>query len=88
MTVTVASALPQGDLRLLDHPVAHQLQHLAAHRRYGGEAQEAAVRAETDVPGLRMARTGLRPTWVGVLDFTTRLPGGGTADDFARRGQA
>ena len=63
-------------------------EYLAAHRRYGGEEREAAVRAETDVPGLRMARIALRPTWVGVLDFATRFPGGGTAEDFARRGRA
>ncbi|MFI7576862.1 pyridoxamine 5'-phosphate oxidase family protein [Micromonospora sp. NPDC049497] len=63
-------------------------EYLAAHRRYGGAEQEAAVRADTDAPGLKMARIALRPTWVGVLDFATRFPGGGTAEDFARRGQA
>jgi hypothetical protein len=34
-----------------------------------------------------MARIAVRPSWVGVLDFTTRFPGGGTADDFAQKGQ-
>lgn len=28
-----------------------------------------------DQPGTTMARIALRPTWVGVLDFQTRLPG-------------
>lgn len=28
-----------------------------------------------DQPGTIMARIALRPTWVGVLDFQTRLPG-------------
>jgi hypothetical protein len=43
---------------------------------------------DADRPGVRMARIAVRPTWVGVLDFTTRFPGGGTADDFAQRGRA
>jgi hypothetical protein len=30
----------------------------------------------------------VRPTWVGVLDFTTRFPGGGGPDEFVRRGRA
>jgi hypothetical protein len=25
-------------------------------------------------PGVRMARIAVRPTWVGTLDFQTRLP--------------
>ncbi|MEV0155761.1 pyridoxamine 5'-phosphate oxidase family protein [Micromonospora sp. NPDC050686] len=62
-------------------------EYLAAHRRYGGPEHAETVRAELDGPGLVMARIGLRPTWVGVLDFVTRFPGGGTADDFARRGR-
>lgn len=28
-----------------------------------------------DKPGLRMVRIGLRPAWVGVLDFQERIPG-------------
>jgi hypothetical protein len=26
------------------------------------------------VPGTRMARIAVRPTWVGVIDFESRLP--------------
>jgi pyridoxamine 5'-phosphate oxidase-like protein len=60
---------------------------LAQIRYQGEEAGRAAV-AEVDKPGVRMARIAVRPTWVGVLDFTTRFPGGGSADEFAQRGQA
>jgi hypothetical protein len=60
---------------------------LALHR-YGGEEQGAAQVAAVDRPGVRMARIAVRPTWVGVLDFQTRFPGGSTADEFARRGRA
>lgn len=34
----------------------------------------------------RLARMGLRPPWVGVLDFVTRMPGGSTPEEFERRG--
>lgn len=58
-------------------------------RRYAGsdelgDAQVAAV----DHPGVRMARISVRPMWVGVLDFTTRFPGGSSAAEFTSRGQA
>lgn len=62
-------------------------EYLLAHRRYGGPEQEAAVRAEL-APDVRMARISLRPTWVGVLDFQERFPGGTTAEQFANRGRA
>jgi hypothetical protein len=39
----------------------------------GGEASEAYL-AAIDQPGLTMVRIGLRPSWVGVLDFHDRLP--------------
>lgn len=48
-----------------------------AHRRYYGPEQGAANVATVDQPGVRMARIGARPTWVGVLDFQTRFPGAG-----------
>jgi Pyridoxamine 5'-phosphate oxidase len=59
-----------------------------AQLRYQGEEAGLAAVAEVDQPGVRMARIAVRPTWVGVLDFTTRFPGGGSADEFAERGQA
>lgn len=59
-----------------------------AHRRYAGEEQGAANVAAVDQPGTKMARIAVRPTWVGVLDFQTRLPGGASADEFEQRGRA
>jgi hypothetical protein len=58
-----------------------------AHYRYAGPEQGARNVAEVDHPGTRMARIAVAPTWVGVLDFVTRFPGGTTAEEFARRGQ-
>ena len=58
-----------------------------AHKRYFGEEQGAKNVADVDRPGLRMARIAVRPTWVGVIDFQTRLPGDATPEDFQNRGQ-
>lgn len=44
--------------------------------RYLGPEFAAAALAEVDVPGVRMVRIGLRPSWVGTLDFRTRFPAG------------
>ncbi|MEV6303340.1 pyridoxamine 5'-phosphate oxidase family protein [Actinoplanes sp. NPDC051861] len=44
------------------------------HRRYYGEEQGAANIAQIDHPGTRMVRIALRPSWVGLLDFETRVP--------------
>jgi hypothetical protein len=43
-------------------------------RRYMGEEAAAQYLAQIDQPGTRMACIDVRPTWVGVLDFQTRLP--------------
>jgi hypothetical protein len=45
-----------------------------AARRYLGEEEAAGYLAQIDQPGTRMARIAVRPSWVGVLDFQTRLP--------------
>ena len=45
----------------------------AAHRFLGSE-QAAGYLAEIDVPGTRMARIAVRPAWVAVIDFQTRMP--------------
>lgn len=58
-----------------------------AHRRYAGQQQGDANVAAVDHPGVRMARIGLRPAWVGLLDFVTRMPGGVSAEDFDKRGR-
>lgn len=44
------------------------------HHHYYGPEQGARNIAGIDRPGLRMARIVLRPTWVGLVDFQTRLP--------------
>jgi hypothetical protein len=53
-----------------------------AAQRYMGPDAAAAYLAQIDQPGTRMARIAVRPTWVGVLDFQTRLPSplGGVTD--------
>jgi hypothetical protein len=45
----------------------------AAVRYLGAEAGQGYL-AQVDQPGTRMARIDLRPAWVGVLDFESRLP--------------
>src|SRR5689334_6329683 len=45
-----------------------------AARRYLGEEVAAGMLAAMDQPGTVQARIAVRPTWVGVLDFVTRLP--------------
>jgi hypothetical protein len=45
-----------------------------AAERYLGPEVAAGMLAQIDQPGTRMARIALRPSWVGVLDFQTRMP--------------
>jgi hypothetical protein len=45
----------------------------AAHRFLGPE-EAAGYLAQIDQPGTRMARIALRPTWVALMDFQTRMP--------------
>jgi hypothetical protein len=45
-----------------------------AARRYLGEEEAATYLAQIDHPSTRMARIAVRPAWVGLLDFQTRLP--------------
>ena len=51
----------------------------AAHRYIGSE-EASAYLAQIDQPGTRMARIAVRPAWVGLLDFESRMPSalGGT----------
>jgi hypothetical protein len=49
-------------------------EYAAAARRYLGEDVARDYLAGIDQPGTRMARIDLRPTWVGVHDFRSRLP--------------
>jgi hypothetical protein len=45
----------------------------AAHRYLGAE-QAAGYLAQIDQPGTRMARIAVRPSWVALMDFQTRMP--------------
>jgi hypothetical protein len=49
-------------------------EYAAAARRYLGEEAAMGMLASLDQPGTAQARIVLRPTWVGLLDFDTRLP--------------
>ena len=49
-------------------------EYATAARRYLDEDAARAYLAEIDQPGTRMARIDLRPAWVGVHDFRSRLP--------------
>jgi hypothetical protein len=49
-------------------------EYASAARRYLGEEAAGAYLAEIDQPGTRMAKIDVHPSWVGVLDFQTRLP--------------
>ncbi|MFI2103923.1 pyridoxamine 5'-phosphate oxidase family protein [Isoptericola sp. NPDC019693] len=63
-------------------------EYAAAARRYLGTEAAAEMLAEVDHPALRQARIGLRPEWVGLLDFTSRLPSaqGGLVPEAAHLG--
>ena len=43
-------------------------------RRYLGEEAAAGYLASIDQPGTKMARISVRPSWVGLVDFKTRMP--------------
>ena len=45
-----------------------------AAKRYLGESQASAYLNQIDRPDTRMARIAVRPAWVGVIDFQTRMP--------------
>jgi hypothetical protein len=47
-----------------------------AARRYLGEDAGGAYLAQIDQPATRMARIAVRPRWVGIVDFQTRMPSG------------
>ncbi|HKA04540.1 MAG TPA: pyridoxamine 5'-phosphate oxidase family protein [Acidimicrobiales bacterium] len=44
-----------------------------AARRYLGDEAERYL-GSIDQPGTRMARIAVRPAWVGLIDFQTRMP--------------
>jgi Pyridoxamine 5'-phosphate oxidase len=50
-------------------------EYAAAAHRYLGDAAATAMLVALDRPGTAQARISVRPSWVGLLDFVTRLPG-------------
>jgi general stress protein 26 len=81
VAVTIDRAGPPPEVLLLrgqaqlGEPGGIVAEYADAHRRYYGDAQGEATVAEMTRAGIRMVRIAIRPTWVGVLDFQTRLPG-------------
>jgi Pyridoxamine 5'-phosphate oxidase len=49
-------------------------EYVASAHRYLGDAGAAEMLARMGQPGTVQARIVVRPTWVGLLDFATRLP--------------
>jgi hypothetical protein len=49
-------------------------EYVASAHRYLGDAAAAEMLSAMDQPGTVQARIVVRPTWVGLLDFATRLP--------------
>jgi hypothetical protein len=49
-------------------------EYVASAQRYLGDAGAAEMLATMDQPGTVQARIVVRPSWVGLLDFATRLP--------------
>jgi hypothetical protein len=49
-------------------------EYAAAARRYLGDAAAGGMLAGVDQPGTVQARIAVRPTWVGLIDFASRLP--------------
>lgn len=92
VTIDTASTPPQS-LLIRGRAVVTDVdgvvpEYVLAQRRYAGPEQGDANIAAINQPGVRMARIAIRPSWVGVLDFQTRFPGGITAEEFDRRGTA
>ena len=45
-----------------------------AAQRFLGAEPAAGYLAQIDQPGTRMARIAVRPTWVALMDFQSRMP--------------
>jgi hypothetical protein len=72
--VTPPTALGmRGDLTITEEPGVVAEYALSARRYMGEEAAEPYL-AMLDDPVTRMARIALRPTWVSLVDFETRMP--------------
>jgi hypothetical protein len=49
-------------------------EYAAAAVRYLGQEAGSEYLTQIDQPITRMARIAVQPAWVGVMDFTSRLP--------------
>ena len=49
-------------------------EYAAAAHRFLGPEQATGYLAQIDQPGTRMARIAVRPAWVALMDFETRMP--------------
>ncbi len=49
-------------------------EYAAAARRYLGDEAAAGMLAQMDQPGTAQARVAVRPEWVGLIDFVSRMP--------------
>ena len=67
----VLSLRGQAEITEIDGVAAEYAE--AAHRFLGSE-QATGYLTEIDVPGTRMARIAVRPAWVAVIDFQSRMP--------------
>ncbi|MEZ4864922.1 MAG: hypothetical protein R3C14_26650 [Caldilineaceae bacterium] len=65
--------LMRGKVSITEMPGVVPEYALAA-QRYLGQEEAAGYLAQFDETGTTMARIALRPAWVGVIDFETRLP--------------
>ena len=67
----VLSIRGKADITEVDGVAAEYAE--AAHRFLGSE-QATGYLAQIDQPGTRMARIAVRPAWVALMDFQTRMP--------------
>ena len=60
----------------IDHVDGLAPEYVASAHRYLGDEAAAEMLASMDRPGTVQARIVVRPTWVGLLDFSSRRPAG------------
>ena len=81
VAITIDRMGPPPDVLLirgraeLGEPGGIVAEYADAHRRYYGDEQGTATVKAMAEQGVQMVRIAVRPTWVGTLDFQTRLPG-------------
>ena len=78
LTIDTEDAVPhvlsiRGIATVTQHAAVVPEYELSAYRYLGDDAAQALL-ARLDDPVTVMARIAVRPTWVGLIDFDTRLP--------------